>query len=134
MSLEEIVGLAQGGQIEAASRACDSALRADPDSAELLHLRGLLYSLSNQPAAAIPLIERALGVAPRPKYWSNLGNALWSAGRLDEAERAYRSALRLDAKFADAWFNLGKLLLHVGRAPEAVETLEQVTRLNPADA
>jgi len=132
--LDRIIDLARNGQIEAASQACDTALEAEPDSAELLHLRGLLFTLSNQAAAAIPLISRAIDARPQPKYWSNLGNALSATGRLDEAERAYRNAIALDADFGDAWFNFGKLLLHSGRVPEAAEALEHVTRLNPADA
>lgn len=133
MNLDSIVNLAQAGQVEAASQACDAALQAEPDGPELLHLRGLLFTLSNQPGAAIPFIQRAINHHPQPKYWSNLGNALWVTGRLEDAERAYRNAIALDAKFEDAWFNLGKLLLHSGRIPEAAEVLEQITRLNPAD-
>jgi tetratricopeptide (TPR) repeat protein len=131
VSLDSIVGLAQSGQLEAAIRACDAALQAEPDAPELLHLRGLLFTLSDQPAAAIPFINRAIGAGPQPRYWSNLGNALWATDRLDEAERAYRNAISLDEGFGDAWFNLGKLLLHTGRLPEAAEALEHVTRINP---
>lgn len=131
MSLDSIVGLAQTGQLEAAIHACDAALQAEPDAPELLHLRGLLFTLSDQPAAAIPFINRAIGSRPQPKYWSNLGNALWATDRLDEAERAYRNAIALDEGFGDAWFNLGKLLLHTARLPEAADALEHVTRINP---
>lgn len=131
VSLNAIVGLVQTGQLQAAIHACDTALQAEPDAPELLHLRGLLFTLSDQPAAAIPFINRAIGTRPQPKYWSNLGNALWATDRLDEAERAYRNAIALDEGFGDAWFNLGKLLLHTGRLPEAADALEHVTRINP---
>ena len=131
VSLDSIVDLAQTGQLEAAVHACDAALQAEPDAPELLHLRGLLFTLSDQPAAAIPFINRAISTRPQPKYWSNLGNALWATDRLDEAERAYRNAIALDEGFGDAWFNLGKLLLHTARLPEAADALEHVTRINP---
>lgn len=130
---EPIVKLAQSGQIEAASRACDSALNADPGNPELVHLRGLLFTLSGSPGEAIPFIRRAIASGPQPKYWSNLGNALAATNRFEEAEHAFRQAIELDANFGDAWFNLGRLLLHCGRVPEAAGVLEQVVRLDPSD-
>ncbi|MGH8662387.1 MAG: tetratricopeptide repeat-containing sulfotransferase family protein [Burkholderiales bacterium] len=133
IDLEPIVKLAQSGELEAASRACDSALNAEPDNPELVHLRGLLFTLSGKPGEAIPFIRRAITSSPKPKYWSNLGNALAASDRIEEAERAFRKAIKLDANFGDAWFNLGRLLLHCGRVPEAAGALERVTRLNPAD-
>lgn len=133
IDLEPIVKLAQSGQLEAASRACDTALNADPGNPELVHLRGLLFTLSDRPGEAIPFIRRAIASGPVPKYWLNLGNALAATDRFDEAEHAYRKAIELDASFGDAWFNLGRLLLHWGRVPEATGVLEQVVRLDPSD-
>jgi Flp pilus assembly protein TadD len=132
-NLDPIINLAQTGQIEAACQACDTALESGPNNPELLHLRGLLFSLSNKSDEAILFINRAIHVRPQPKYWSNLGNALTASGRLDEAERAYRHAIELDATFGVAWFNLGKLLLNRGRAPEAAEALEYASRLESTD-
>lgn len=132
-NLDSIINLAQTGQIESACQACDTALESEPNSTELLHLRGLLFTLSNKPEDAIAFIQRAIKSHPQPKYWSNLGNALTATGRLDEAERAYRSAIALDANFEAAWFNLGKLLLHCERPPEAAEALAHAVRLDPAD-
>ena len=80
IDLEPIVKLAQSGQLEAASRACDTALNADPGNPELVHLRGLLFTLSDRPGEAIPFIRRAIASGPVPKYWLNLGNALARAG------------------------------------------------------
>lgn len=131
--LDHIVNLAKTGHIEAASQACDIALQSEPGSPELLHLRGLLFTLSNKPSEAIPFINRAINCHPQPKYWSNLGNAFSATGSLQEAERAYRNAIALDPAFVDAWFNLGKLLLNGERPEEAADALERVVRANPAD-
>ncbi|HKQ23894.1 MAG TPA: sulfotransferase [Burkholderiales bacterium] len=133
INLNPIINLAQTGQIEAACQACDTSLESEPNSPELLHLRGLLFTLSNKPDEAIGFINRAIEYHPQPKYWSNLGNALSATGRLDEAERAYRNAIALDATFGDAWFNLGKLLLLRERPLEGAEALEHAVRLNPAE-
>src|SRR3546814_7500318 len=47
-------------------------------------------------------------------YHGNLGNALLSLGREDEAEAAYRMALTIDPRFADGHVNLGTLLASRG--------------------
>ena len=50
------------------------------------------------PAAAIPYFNRALVLDPRLAYvWTNLGTALRQLERGDDAELAFRHALRLDA-------------------------------------
>jgi tetratricopeptide (TPR) repeat protein len=133
-NLDPIVNLAETGHIEAASQACDTALESEPNSPELLHLRGLLCTLSGRPGDAIPLFNRAIGFGPQPKYWSNLGNALSATGAPDQAEQAYRKAIELDPAFVDAWFNFGRLLQDGGRLGEAANALEHTTRLSPVDS
>jgi Flp pilus assembly protein TadD len=50
------------------------------------------------PATALPYFNRALVLAPRLAYvWTNLGTALRQLDRGDDAELAFRHALRLDA-------------------------------------
>ncbi|MBP2299082.1 tetratricopeptide repeat protein [Azospirillum picis] len=51
------------------------------------------------------------------------------AGRLDEAERGYRSVLAGDGRNADALHLLGVLSLQSGRAAEAVEMIGKALRL-----
>jgi len=131
--LDSIIKLAQGGELQAASQACDAALGSEPDRPELLHLRGLLFTLSGRPDDAVPLINRAISLGPQPKYWSNLGNAFLATGAPDQAEHAYRKAIELDPAFVDAWFNLGRLFQDSGRLGEAADALEQTTRLVPVD-
>ena len=49
----------------------------------------------------------------------DLGNSHCAHGRLDDAERAYRDALRLRPGYANALNNLGSLLRDTGRIAEA---------------
>src|SRR6476646_7200155 len=47
------------------------------------------------------------------------------AGRLADAERAYRQILSADPNYAHAWHLLGVLMLRTNRLPQAVETLRK---------
>ncbi|MGC8839299.1 MAG: tetratricopeptide repeat protein [Anaerolineae bacterium] len=63
-----------------------------------------------------------------------LGNAYTEAGRLQEAEQAYRSALALEPDDPDTLSNLGVVLYRMQRPSEAVEQFQEAARLLPDDA
>src|SRR4029079_10800505 len=59
---------------------------------------------------ALEIYREAARVAPGyPRALLNVGNALQSLGRIDEAEEAYRGVVAIDPAFAYARFNLGML-------------------------
>jgi tetratricopeptide (TPR) repeat protein len=62
------------------------------------------------------------------------GYELHEAGRLQEAEAAYRNALETHGPDALSLYNLGVLLQDMDRKPEAVETYEAALELDPAMA
>jgi predicted O-linked N-acetylglucosamine transferase (SPINDLY family) len=82
-------------------------------------------------------ISLALRQAPTPdasrtaEACFHLGNLHCSHGRLGDAERAYRDALRLRPAYADALNNLGSLLKDTGRVAEAEHALSDAVRLRP---
>jgi tetratricopeptide (TPR) repeat protein len=61
----------------------------------------------------------------------NLGNAYLELGKLDEAARAFESALRLDASLARADYNLAVAYVRMDRAGEAVDILERLVADDP---
>jgi len=61
---------------------------------------------------------------------NDLGNLLVLAGRLQEAEEAYRKAIELDPGYTSAHFNLGVLLQQAGRAREAEEQFERLLEID----
>jgi len=65
---------------------------------------------------------------------NNLGTALASQGRLEEAIGFLREAARLNPDDAGAHDNLGAALARQGRLDEAVHYLREAVRLNPAHA
>jgi tetratricopeptide (TPR) repeat protein len=56
------------------------------------------------------------------------------AGKLADAEMAFRLAVTRDAKFDRAWYNLGLLQAQQNRLPEAAESLAKAAALAPAVA
>jgi tetratricopeptide (TPR) repeat protein len=60
------------------------------------------------------------------------GLMLHEAGRLDEAERAYREAIADRGEDAIPRYNLGVLLEDIGRLPEAAGAYAEALRLDPA--
>jgi tetratricopeptide (TPR) repeat protein len=62
------------------------------------------------------------------------GYELHEAGRLQEAEAAYRTALDTDGPDALLLYNLGVLLQDMDRKPEAAESYEAALQLDPAMA
>ncbi len=61
---------------------------------------------------------------------NNLGNALFQAGRTEEAFEHYQQALRIKADYPEAHFNLGVALVQAGRLPEAIEHFQHTLRLD----
>src|SRR5215469_4286572 len=57
----------------------------------------------------------------------------YRAGRLRQAEAAYRQILTIDPAHADAHINLGAVLIALGRLAEAEASCREVLRLRPND-
>lgn len=62
--------------------------------------------------------------------WYNLGRAFHLAGRLSEAETAYRTAIQCNPEYDEAYNNLGVLLCQTGRHHEAMVLLKRALEIN----
>jgi hypothetical protein len=60
-----------------------------------------------------------------------MGNALSSAGKVQEAIREYEQALRIKPDYADAHCNLGSALRRVDKLEDAIAHYEQALRIKP---
>ena len=66
--------------------------------AQFFNNLGAESSARGEPTRAIPFFNRAITIDPGLSYvWTNLGTALRALGAIEDAELAYRYALRLDA-------------------------------------
>lgn len=126
------VELHQAGRLLDAVDIYQRILSADPYHEGANHLLGVACSQMGQFDLAIHLIGEAIRVNGRvPDYHVNLGNALFSARRLPEAEAAYRRALALNSDIPEALFGLGNTLAQTGRLDEALASQERALALRP---
>ncbi len=84
-----------------------------------------------EPAAAMPYFNRALTIDARLAYvWTNLGTALRLLGQDDDAELAFRHALRLDATSLPALGGIARIEEAGDNAATAAALRRMAARLN----
>ena len=67
-------------------------------------------------------------------YRFNLGVVSQKAGRTADAVAAYRNAIAINPRYAEAYGNLGNVLREIGDLSEAVKCYQQALALNPSQA
>jgi predicted Zn-dependent protease len=121
------------GRPKQAETVFDEMLRRWPGDAYALSSRSHVRAQAGRRDEAIA-DQQALIVAHPDRSaadWFNLAFLLEDAGRLAEAEPAFRRALDLDPKLDRAWYGLGLVLIRLQRPDEAVAALKQNTKLQP---
>ncbi|HBQ35842.1 MAG TPA: tetratricopeptide repeat protein [Rhodobacteraceae bacterium] len=66
--------------------------------------------------------------------YSALGSANLKLGRLGQAEKLLRKAIKIDAKFVPAWNNLGVVLMEKGQTAEAKRVFETAYALDSGES
>lgn len=101
-------------------------------SAEALYGDGLGALERGDTATALILIGQAVAMQPHnPALQDNLGTLLQMLGRLEEAEAAHRTAIRLRPDFAEAHYNLGNVLNRQGRRDDAAAAFSTALAIRP---
>lgn len=59
------------------------------------------------------------------------GRLLQQQGKLSEAEKSYRRAIKINQDFVGAYNNLGNVLLNMGKVSKAYEVFRQADKLSP---
>jgi len=104
---------------------------APPASADDWFDRGALLE-TQDPNAALEAYARAIAADPGLlKARINLGCLLHEMGRLDQAEKVYREALRTHGDDPVVLYDLGVLLEDLGRRREAMQVYETALRKDP---
>ena len=97
-------------QYDPAARAFREELRRDPDSRDATRQYALMLVELGDTTRPVPMLEELTRRAPNDaQAWRALGFAYARVGRRDDAERALRGSIALDAKNAAAWRDLGVL-------------------------
>lgn len=155
-----VVELAQD-HADAAAAALDKAVVLDPDNLDILYHRArahLLISKASYAAMfklspdswrvhevlgqadaeafrtddAISEFRLALRTAPQePGLNEELGDACWTAGKLQEADDAYSEEIKIDSANAIALYKLGSLRVTRDDAASGVPLLERALALDP---
>ena len=104
---------------------------ASRSAAEEWFMSGISLEAQN-PEAAVQAYERAVAADPALiDAHINLGLLLHQAGRLAQAERVYRDAVKTNGNDPVLLYNLGVLLEDMNRKSEALEAYETALRGNP---
>lgn len=128
-----MVALRQG-QLDEAEQLCQQLLRMQPNDENGLTLLGIAFQRHGRPLQATAIYDCLLGHYPgRVGHWGNLANALREAGRYEDAEQAYLTALQLAPTDAATQGNLGLLYKEQADYAKARHYLVAAAQAMPED-
>jgi arylsulfatase A-like enzyme/Tfp pilus assembly protein PilF len=107
-------------------------LTKNPRSSQLMMREGEMLRDLGDVDAGLARLHEAVQIDPgNAAAWNALGMTLGGKNRLDEAERAFRTAIARDATDHRYFFNLGLALSRQGRAAEGRQYFEKALELQP---
>jgi len=96
---------------------------------------GVVLMKMNEPERGLQALGAAVAADPAsPTYLFNQANALSAAGKLAEAEVAFRRCIQLAPSLVGAHTGLGIVLAETGRLPDAAAEFRAALALRPDDA
>jgi Flp pilus assembly protein TadD len=128
----EAIELQQAGRFEAARWKFDAAHRLQPYNWSLLEaiVAFLTYSVSDH-AAGLEVAKRALELNHlSPRLWNLLGDCYYGLDALDDAERAYQQAVRVNPGDARARTNLAYVHLRRAQPQAALRVIGEALALD----
>ena len=122
----------KAGRLAEAEALYRAILGANPDHADALHMLGVAALQSGRANAALPVLQRAVGIeGERAAFHTTLGQAWLQLGQPEQALRSFLAATGLRADFAPAHFFAGIALRQLGRREEARVAFETAIKLAP---
>ncbi len=133
--LTDAVRLHGGGRLAEAAALYRQVLAADPNSADALHLLGMIALQQGQARTAAELIGKAIALDGREaSYHFHFGLALQTLNDIEGALAGYRRALDLKPDDADVYNNMGNALAALGKPQDAVFAFRRALALQPGHA
>jgi tetratricopeptide (TPR) repeat protein/SAM-dependent methyltransferase len=133
--LNEAVRRHQAGQLEQAAALYRKVLTVQPDSADALHLLGMVALQQGQAKTAVDLIAAAIALNDcEAAYHFHLALALQTLNDMQGAVTGYRRALALKPDDPDIYNNLGNALAAQDRPEDALAALRRALHLQPGNA
>jgi Flp pilus assembly protein TadD len=128
------VALVRRGEVAAGIAQYRAALALWPRDAKIWFNLGVASARIQAWAGAVEAFGRSVEIKPTAEAWNELGVALTKTNRHADAERAFRSAIRLDLRYDGAYSNLALLYLWRGDRAAARGVVEELRRVDPARA
>jgi eukaryotic-like serine/threonine-protein kinase len=120
---------------EQAAALLQRAQQKNPSDLWINDFLGKVYLDLHRPDEAAHYSGIAVALRPRSSATrTDLGNALDSQGKLDEAIAEYRKAIDLDPKYPYAHCNLGNVLAKQNKPDEAIAEYRKAIDLDPKNA
>ena len=130
--LQSAKALQLRGRVAEAEALYREVLRDRPDTALALEGLGVLVFQQGRTAEAAELFARGVAILPdSARFHANLGEALRSTDRLDQALPHLRRATELDATLPHAWNSLALLAYSEGRFADSEASCREAIRLSP---
>ena len=122
------------GELDQAEDIYRQILSQRPDTADVVHMLGIVKQQRGENEQAVELFRRAIAINPKSaEYYYNLGNSLLRLdGRDAETDAAFERAVELLPSFAPAWNNLGHMRMVTHRPRAAAEAYSNAIRHEPA--
>ena len=113
----------------------ERAARIDPKLPFVHYFLGTLYRRRNDLVAAKQEFLKDAAIEPDVAYdYDRLGLIDYALGRIPEAERYFKQALRLDASLGTSDFGLAKIYKQQGKYAEALNALRAAGTIDPRSA
>ncbi|HEV2273451.1 MAG TPA: tetratricopeptide repeat protein [Acidobacteriaceae bacterium] len=121
------------GKLAQAQSAFAKAIQEDPADLESVQMEGLVLYRLNQPAAAIPFLERVRQWTPNANTDANyvLGLCYLNARRYDDARGAFASEFGVPPGSASAHLLLGTMLMRLNLPEMAAQEASKALQLSP---
>lgn len=120
------------GDGSAAEDTIREALQQGQKHPDLYHTIGMVYLHNEQYRPAIQAFNHEIALRPKnATAYVKLGSACSYAGKADEAEKAFKKALKLDPSLPDIYLGLAFLNNTSDRYPYAVRYLQEYIKRSP---
>ena len=123
------------GRLEQALEICRQVPPHSEESADALHLAGVILFRQGDAGSAVASVGEALRLRPTAEFAHTLGSIYiyLTRAQTEAAIGMFRRAVELNATFADAWNQLGFLLTSTGRVEEAIDCYQRTLESRPDD-
>jgi len=108
------------------------ALADKPNDDDVLAFRGTMLQFVGRFSEAVSIFEKVRHKPLAPVFYASYIQALWTSGRMEEADRALDDAAALYPSQGMIWFMRVNMLAYAGRPAEAIAILHNVAK-RPSD-